>query len=168
MWSRGDLEWLSGVQPGLRPVDRNTLAGSVMFAMIHRQGSHILDPGEDDVLLAVAGDGVYICDTYQIRLAWPEGSEFPKAYEEQGRIQATAQGQGLNPRDLHVSPDDSLCLATGAEMKRTFQAGFSLKTYMNELLIPYLFAESHYAGTGDWLWGELSHGHLGILEELGR
>ena len=49
-----------------------------------------------------------------------------------------------------------------------FAAGYSLESHVNELLIPYFYAQTYFSRYGKWPWGELSHGFVGLLQWLGR
>jgi hypothetical protein len=71
---------------------------------------------------------------------------------------------------MHLNPDGRVfCLATPQELELSFASGFTIETYFNRFLIPYLFLQTHYRKTGDWLWDTASHGLVGVLEwyELG-
>lgn len=45
---------------------------------------------------------------------------------------------------------------------------FNLRVFIEDFIIPYLFAQSHFKNTQKWLWGDLSHDYVGLLEWLGR
>lgn len=113
--------------------------------------------------------GVYICDTYRLRMTFPSDSLCPLVYEIGGKIMATAMRKGKAPVDLHTySGDGGLCLASTMELGRTFADGFSLPVFVDEFVVPFLFAQSNYALHDTWLWGELSHGAVGLIQWLGR
>lgn len=168
MWKDEDKAWLAEFYPGLKPTGARTLEGSLSFQMLHLDGAHYIRPASDFVA-ANNGKGIYLCDTYQIKIEFHADLYLPLVYETAGRIAAVAARDGKLTADLHIYNDTgALCLASAMELERTFQSGFSLPTFIDEFVVPYLFAQSYYAAHRVWLWGELGHGYKGLLQWLGR
>ena len=168
MWSDENTAWLAKFYPGLKPTGARTLEGPLSFQMLHLEGAHYIRPASDFVA-ANSGRGIYLCDTYQIKVAFHTGLDFPLVYETAGRIAAIAARDGKISADLHIyNITGALCLASAMELERAFQDGFSLPIFIDEFVVPYMFAQSYYQTHGAWLWGELGHGYKGLLEWLGR
>jgi len=168
MWKDEDKTWLAKFYPSLKPTGARTLEGSLSFQMLHLEVVHYIRPASDFVA-ANSDRGAYLCDTYQIKVEFHDGLDFPLVYETAGRIAAIAARDGKITADLHLYSDTgALCLASAMEMERAFEKGFSLSILIDEFVVPYLFAQSYYAAYGVWLWGELSHGYKGLLQWLGR
>lgn len=168
MWSEEDRAWLAGHYPSLKPTGVRTLEGSLSFQMLHLNGAHYVRPASDFVA-ANSSKGIYLCDTYEIKIEFHAGLGVPLVYETAGRIAAVAARDGKITADLHIYNDTgALCLASAMELERAFQDGFSLPVLIDEFVVPYLFAQSYYAAHGEWLWGELDHGYKGLLQWLGR
>lgn len=168
MWSDKDKAWLTEFYPGLKPTGADTLEGSLSLQMLHLDGAHYIRPTSDFVA-ASSGKGIYLCDTYQIKVEFHTNLACPLVYETAGRIAAIAARDGKITADLHIYNDTgALCLASAMELERAFQDGFSLPTFIDEFVVPYLFAQSYYAMHEVWPWGELSHGYKGLLQWLGR
>lgn len=72
--------------------------------------------------------------------------------------------------DMHTysSDNNALCVANPMDLLLAFEERFDLRQYVEGFLIPYLFEQTYYTQNEKWLWGELSHGHWGHLEWLGR
>lgn len=168
MWSEEDKTWLARHYPGMKPTGEHTLEGSLSFQMLHLNGTHYVRPASDFVA-ANSSKGIYLCDTYQIKIEFHADLNFPLVYETAGRIAAVAARDGKITADLHIYNDTgALCLASAMELERAFYDGFSLPVLLDEFVVPYLFAQSYYATHGVWLWGELDHGYKGLLQWLGR
>jgi hypothetical protein len=98
---------------------------------------------------------ISIRDSFHIKLLIP--SDYPNtppvAMETAGRI----------PKRFH-SNHDGLCLAAPIEIHRKFSDNPTLLGFVNDLLIPYLYAFSYWEKHGVMPFGELSHGNKGIME----
>jgi hypothetical protein len=166
VWTAPELDWLNEYYPGLRQTAPGVLEGPLSFQMIHLAGVHYLQPDSEFVARHLS-DGIYICDTYQVKIIFRDGWAWPIVYEVGGRIRETAKHYGKQIIDMHMYSSGCLCLASTMALDRAFQAGFSLPVYIDEFVVPYLFAQSYYAAEQIWLWGELRHGYLGLLDWLG-
>lgn len=100
-------------------------------------------------------NNISIQDSFQIKLLIP--SDYPDtppvAKETAGRI----------PKGFH-SNHDGLCLAAPIEIRRKFSENPTLLGFVNDLLIPFLFAFCYWEKHGIMPFGELSHGKKGIME----
>ncbi len=169
MWTRDDLSWLAVSYPTLQETKPRVIEGSLTFKMLRANGQYLVNPPDKLVLDTSPADHLYISDTYKVRITWPEGEPYPKAHEIGGKLAETAKRLGKSLLDMHqYEQDGALCLAAAMDLERTFCKGFELDIFVEELLIPYFFAQSHHAETRVWLWGELMHGSLGLIEWLGR
>lgn len=170
MWSNEDLLWLRKSYPGLKPTTPGVIEGTISFRMLHYAKENHVNPNQTFVTQGLLDGGVYISDSYQIRLEWLKNGCYPSALETGGRIDAIGKKFKKSVADTHRNTDgkDSLCVADPMELLTEFIEKFNLKSYIEGFLVPYLFGQSHYAKTKIWLWGELSHGYWGHLEWLGR
>ncbi|MBK9416681.1 MAG: hypothetical protein IPN62_05165 [Flavobacteriales bacterium] len=67
--------------------------------------------------------------------------------------------------DLHVYPNNnSACLGAPHELQDRCPKGTPLHQFIDDLVVPYFYALSHFEKYGRWPWGERSHGMLGLLE----
>jgi hypothetical protein len=168
MWSAEDLAWLTEHYPGLKPIDDGNLEGSLSFQALYLDGQIHVRPSAE-FIAAHSGKATYLCDTYKIRVVPTPDGICPSVYEIGGRIEAVAKRKDKQIIDLHVYPQvGALCLASSMQLGRAFAKKFSLQVFLDEFVVPFLFAQSHYALHDEWLWGELSHGYIGLLEWLGR
>lgn len=168
MWSSTDLKWLKANYPGLKPKSDKVLEGRLSYKMLRSNGNYLINPPIDEIQRTDTPDYLYICDTYHIKIEWGD-EKYPKSYEVGGKLKTVAKKLKKGTIDMHQYPqDDGLCIAAPMVLDRTFIKGFSLKNYIEDFLIPYLFAQTHYAKTEEWLWGDLGHGIWGLLEWLGR
>jgi len=98
-------------------------------------------------------------DTYSVQLSLP--SDYP-----QSPPKALEIGERI-PRDIdhHIFPaTGELCLGAPLEVRRRFLNLPSLLHFVNDLLVPFLYAFSYQERFGERPWGELSHGGRGVLE----
>jgi len=99
-----------------------------------------------------------IDDAYTVRIRVP--LSFPKnvpvAWETGGRI----------PTDYHTMRDGSLCLGAELEQRIILTESPTLPTFVEKLLIPYLFGFSFYMRHGTMPFDELAHGALGIRQYI--
>jgi hypothetical protein len=167
-WTATDLRWLKANYPSLEPTAPGVLEGNLKFRMLHADGLNYIKPN-GPMLTAKRASGTYIIDNYSVKVQWKNHSFFPNVYETGGRIEQVAKAKSKDMLDMHIhTSSGSLCLAGTLDLIEAFINKCSLQRYIEEFLIPYLFAQTHYAATGDWLWGELSHDFWGHLELLGR
>lgn len=170
MWSTKDLEWLKVNYPGLHPTAPDTLEGRVPFRMLHYDNRNYIRPNRSQLAIGLENGGVYLSDTYRVRIVWRKHGSYPTAYEIGGKLETVAEQYGKSMLDMHTysSQDNALCIANPMDLLIAFVARFDLRQYIEGFLIPYLFEQTYYAQNKQWLWGELSHGHWGHLEWLGR
>ena len=169
MWTQSDLDWLEYSYPTLQETKVGQIEGFLTFSMLRTGGQYLVNPSDDLIADTSPPDYLYISDTYEILLTWPDDEKYPKAHETGGKLAKTAARLNKSLLDMHQNDHDgALCLAAAMDLERTFRSGFEMGMFIEELLIPYLFAQSNYDKTEVWLWGELSHGWLGLLEWLGR
>ena len=78
----------------------------------------------------------------------------PHAYETQGKL------DGFD----HILSDGQLCLGAPVEVCARFAKKPNLLSFIEELVVPFLFAFSYKNQYGEMPFGELAHGMKGILE----
>ncbi len=126
------------------------------------------DKGIWEGTLAFTGryDSIRIKDSFEICIELSGSSKiFPSVKEIGGRIERIRVARSLrNKQDLHVNPNETICLCPKPEEKRRFPKKVDLRKFINELVIPYFFALSYFEKTGKWAWGQYSHGPTGIME----
>lgn len=115
--------------------------------------------GEFDFIARII-DGITIEDCYQLKIIIPSifPLELPRIIEIGNKI----------PRDgkHHINPDDSLCLGSPIRLIEKISKEETLSGYINECLIPYLYAVSIKIRFGDdFIFGELAHGTEGIVDD---
>ncbi len=104
--------------------------------------------------------GDEIDDSYKLEIMVPD--EFPKALP---RVKETG---GKIPRDgnFHVNPDGTICLGSPFRLLMIVHSSPSLTDFADKCLVPYLYAVSYkLMHGGDFVFGELAHGNLGIIED---
>lgn len=170
MWSTENLLWLTNNYPGLKQITPNTIEGRLSFQMLRLNGKYFVNPEIHLIEQTKAKDYLYICDTYQVRITWDKDALLPIVFETGGKLAAVAKKLNItNLADMHQFQDTgSVCLASHVEMKRAFGGKKSLDILIEQFIIPYFFAQSHFAKHKKWLWGDLSHGVWGLIEWLGR
>lgn len=170
MWSKDDLLWLAKNYPTLKKIKPDTIEGRLSFQMLRLNGQYTVNPVISLVERTNAKDYLYICDTYHIRITWEKSAALPTVFEIGGKLAAVAKKLNITDiADMHQFQNTgAVCLASHVEMKRAFAEKRRLGVLIENFVIPYFFAQSYFAKHKKWLWGELSHGNLGLIEWLGR
>ena len=168
MWARSDIAWLSGHYSTLKLISDGVVGGRLTFQMLRTNGKYFVNPSPDQITDTSSEDFLYLSDTYDIEIRLVGEHSQPMAYEVGGKIDRVAQRFGKSQLDMHKYTEGGLCVASSMQIEKAHEHGFDISHFINEFLIPYLFAQTHYANTKEWLWGELEHGYLGLLQWLGR
>jgi hypothetical protein len=165
MFSADNIDWLAANYPSLTSSGSRAW-GRIHFRMLYMgEGGYVVEPTSEEV---VTTQGVFHEDDYEIKIYWPLGSSYPRVEAADQKIASVRAAKKLPAADLHLHRDGkTLCLATPQELELAFANGFDIATYFNRFLVPYLFLQTHYRQTGDWLWPTASHGLLGVLEWYG-
>jgi len=71
---------------------------------------------------------------------------------------------GRIPPDFHQYPDRTLCLGAPVEVWRRFKSDPRLITFVETLVVEYLYGYAYFEKYGEMPFGELSHGAQGIRE----
>ncbi len=101
-----------------------------------------------------------IHDSYELRITIPENypEVLPLFQELEGKIPRNA--------DYHVNPGGTLCLGSELRLLKQLRSAPDISLFIENCLIPYLYAQSHKRiFGGDFIFGELQHGELGIFED---
>lgn len=160
-----DKAWLTKEHPTLNLqeiADSVVIFGILKFEMVYEadNDSFTIFPKN------YKGSGVLIKDEYEIKIVLPKfgSNDLPKVYETASRITKVAKNKSLPRYDLHFSFDDSACLYVAGKEKEYFPQGFDLRTFINQLVIPFFYAQTYFEKFDKWPWGEYSHGMLGMFE----
>ncbi len=65
--------------------------------------------------------------------------------------------------ELHVSNGDQFCLAAPQDISGAFSRGFSLRRYIENFVIPFLFQQTHFRKNREWAWQPAGHYSSGIF-----
>jgi|SRR5690625_1016883 len=101
-----------------------------------------------------------IKDSYELKIVIPENFPFnlPEVTEIGGKIPKEAE--------FHTNFDGTLCLGTPLRVFKELSKSSNINIYSDKFLVPYLYAVSHKLQYGgEFIFGELSHGSLGIIED---
>lgn len=95
-------------------------------------------------------------DKYSIQIIIPNDYPNipPTVIESDGRI----------PKEYHTFSDGTLCLGAPVAVRKTFLQTPTLVGFVENNLIPQLYRYSYKCEYGEYPYGELSHGPLGIFE----
>lgn len=111
----------------------------------------------------------YLCDSFSIKIELDvlDHNGWPTVYEVGDRHRAIAQKENVETIDLHIYPDGVCCLG----LKLLDGRLTTLKEFVDELVVPFFYRLSYTEIHGleaarQNLWGEFSHGDLGIREYL--
>jgi hypothetical protein len=111
---------------------------------------------------AVLGEDA-AADRYSVSIALPEDypRSLPSTWEMAGRIERVI--------DRHVFPKTgALCVGVPIDLWIRLSGDFSIGTYLEKALRPYLIGNGLVEEGREWPFDESSHGSRGVLEFYGR
>lgn len=95
-------------------------------------------------------------DTYKVNIFFPK--DYPKS------IPFTKEMDGRIDQSFHTNSDGTLCLGVPLEIYNKFQLKPCLHTYIETLLVPFLYSHYYYQEHGKMPWGGSAHGIDGIVQ----
>lgn len=160
-----EIKWLNKNYPKLSFTkgDPSTISGTLDFDMVYFGDMYRINP-IDSKDLSHKGR---IKDSYDIEVTLEStpSSILPQVKETGGRIKKAKEKHNKKLlADVHMYASENLCLCARPEESKRLPNGFNLMDYFNNLVIPHFYAQSHFEKTGKWIWGDRSHGSLGIFE----
>ncbi len=164
MWTGDDLAYLQKNYPSLKLKTPTIVEGQLLFQAVRINNQLVLNPNNGLLKQALVANDLYLCDSYAVRLEWKKNATYPLVYEIGGKIANTAKRLSKTSLDMHKFSNGALCLAPPVELIRALSKDLKIRVLIEEFVIPYLFAQSHYAKGQVWIWGERSHGSLGVFE----
>lgn len=104
------------------------------------------------------GSGAEIEERYTVRIEVPAHfpMQAPRAFETGGRISQA----------FYTMQDGSMCLGSPLAVRRALRADPSVLTFVEGLVIPYLFGHASRQRGLPLPFGELEHGRAGLEDEL--
>lgn len=122
------------------------------------------------------GSGLVLHGTFKFKASYDGGEEIEDAFKlvitVTGRypqdLPKVEEVDEKIPRDgnFHVNPDGTLCLGSPLSLLKKIYTNKSLVSFTENCLVPYLYAVSiKLRSGGKFVFGELSHGDAGILED---
>jgi hypothetical protein len=103
--------------------------------------------------------GVPISDSYKIEVRHHNFSDkpFPIVNETGDKI--------IKTPDHHINSNGTCCLA-GSFSQLDYFRNPRIDYFFNYYLVPYFASQTYYSRFGNWPQGELTHGVLGIIEDM--
>lgn len=164
-WTPADLGKAMCEFPTLATAGSAGLSGtlSVCGAMIG--GSLVLNPTEDHLADAEA-QATFLVDSFQIEVGCSNADPFLKILGD--RPAETAKRYGKRLIDLHVYSVQTTCYAAPQELLAEPPSVMTTVEFILRYVQPFLYAQSFFDRHGQWPWGELAHGFVGLIEWLGN
>jgi hypothetical protein len=162
VFSRKDLGWLKASPYGLKHT-KGKLSGRLYFDMTYNpgDGSYAIWPEAKDPLQQGI---IHHSDDYEISIFLSSPADtVPTCVELGAKIAETAPSKGLPVVELHLSGDHNFCLAAPQDIQIAFGNGFSLRRYIEEFVIPFLFQQAHFHEHGVSAWSPAVHYSAGIF-----
>jgi hypothetical protein len=75
---------------------------------------------------------------------------------------------GRIPKDFHRNPNWTLCLGSPLAQTLAIRDEPTLGTFIDVVIVPYLYSHAYYARFGKMPFGELSHGAVGLENDVRR
>jgi len=114
--------------------------------------------------------GTRIKDNYEIKIVFERNlnSQLPQVSETGSKISTFASLKKMPLVDLHMNPGGCACLCVLDREKELFPNGFNIKTFFNDLLIPFFYQQTFFKKYNKWPWGQYAHGIFGVIEKYGE
>lgn len=167
MLSPEEITWLQLNYPDLcYDTQRQRIVGELAFRMLYSKKpneAYVINPDKSYATI----DGTLIEDVYEIDIQPSTRGELPEVREIGGRITRSLNKWNIkNPADLHIYPNNTLCLCIPIEIDDRLPSGFNLQDFFHNLLIPYFYYQSYFEKFGQEPWKGYGHGDLGFLESF--
>lgn len=164
---KSDTDWLLANYPELqikKGGDKiHVIEGVLCFDMVFydRSGTYVIKPETEHLK-----EGHRIQDKYKIEIIIKpsEHSNLPQVYERGNRIDAVAKSRNLKMEDLHINTGGIACLCLNIQEEDYLPNGFNVADFLNNLVIPFFYAQSFFEKTGTWKWGQRGHGSIAFFE----
>ncbi|HEY6252718.1 MAG TPA: hypothetical protein VI685_22405 [Candidatus Angelobacter sp.] len=155
MLTKNDEEWLRDAHPGL--VRSNSgVAGPVEFTATYNRVTNrflILGDGVADHV-----GGVSLSVAFRIRIEERTNksiSRLPAVYVD---------GVDAIEERHFCQADKSACLCSPLEEDEFLRPELQFRSFLEQLVIPFLYGQAFYSAHGHWPWVEYGHGAVGLLE----
>jgi len=104
-------------------------------------------------------NGPQIFETFEIEFVVPDDfpQSLPRVYETAERIPRLS--------DNHINDDGSICFGVPSIISAK-RPNLTLIPFVDEILHDYFLGYLHFLEFGEWPFGEISHGYMGVVEEL--
>jgi hypothetical protein len=154
-----DAAWLSVTYPALQPNTESTeVRGSISFSAGYDEaaGDFAIQRHADVLPPGLVLSGAF--DLVIKELAPVEGERrlLPRLYLPNNTYPATPH--------RHFNADDSGCLCGPSEEALLVRQGYLFPQFLEELGLPFLYAQLHVDLTGRWPWPSYDHGTVGVFE----
>lgn len=157
-----DAAWLVDAYPSLVPSeDLSTVSGPLTFSAAYEPSSDLF------AIIRSAHDnppGIRFSGTYEILikelLDQPQQQRalLPRLYIQDQSFPFDSK------RHFNAGPQRPACLSGPSEEARLIEEGYLFPKFLEELCIPFLYAQSYYDVHGKWPWAEYDHDALGALQ----
>lgn len=125
-------------------------------------------------IMPSAGGGLRLVGDVQFRVTGPDGTTLEDGYEVELQIPAdfphstpTARETGGRiARTFHKLEGDLLCLGAPTELRIRLMMSPTLLTFVERVVIPYLFGHTYFQAHGVMPFDELAHGNEGLLQHF--
>lgn len=147
--------------PGLKVFEAPKICGTFKFVAAYDEKERIYITNPDS---ALHKKFKIIQDAYKIEITFKKQEEqlCPSVEEVGGRLERVSQKHGIDLHDLHVNPDDSLCLAGPFDDYYSL----SLVDFLDIPVLQFFYDQSYFEQYGRWPRGCYSHGFWGLLENF--
>ncbi|MBV6459421.1 MAG: hypothetical protein HONBIEJF_02569 [Fimbriimonadaceae bacterium] len=164
-WTPADLGNAIRNFPTLAVAGSGSVSGNLSVVGAMLGGQLILNPTEEHLAHAEA-QATFIADSYTIEFGFSRPNPFLKVLGS--RVQETANRYGKRLIDLHVYSDQTTCYGAPQELMAEPPTAMTPVEFIYRYVQPFLYAQAFFERHGFWPWGDLAHGHAGLIEWLGK
>jgi hypothetical protein len=159
MLTENDEQWLRNNYAALQS-SNGAVSGSITFtASYDRDTNRFFILGDE---ISDRATAVVLSGSFQIRITERTNkstSHLPAFY---------VHGIDPIPARHFGQADKSACLCSPFDEEDFLKPEFQFRTFLEQLVIPFLYGQLFYSSEGRWPWPEYTHGATGILEAYSK
>jgi hypothetical protein len=148
-------QWLRERHPALIPAG-GAVAGTIEFtASYNRESNRFLILGDG---VTKQTGGIALSGAFEIRIE-------ERTDKSVSRLPALhVEGVDATPGRHFNQQDKSACLCSPFDEDEFLQPDLQFRSFIEQLVMPFLYGQMFYSSHGHWPWAEYAHGATGILE----
>lgn len=153
-WIQANYSKLHFRRSGIREIVEGIFEFTAAYDELNRE--YLINPTDIENPKIIA-----IHDQYDLRITSPRlNAVLPMVQEVGGRIKKVADERGIPEIDLHIYPNNALCLVGALDERQVLD----FKAFLDGPVLQFLYDQTYFEKFGRWPRGQYAHGILGVFE----